>query len=70
MLMTFSPTVLPKHIRQLIYIHVISKIAQWSVDNSHTLNHSKCKYMILSRKKRLTVISTPVLLNRQPLELY
>ena len=45
----------------------ISKIAQWSFDNSLTLNHSKCKYMVLSRKKKPTVPSTPLLLNGQPL---
>ena len=45
----------------------ISKIAEWSVDNYLTLNQSKCKYMILSRKRKPTEPSTPLLLDGQPL---
>ena len=48
----------------------IVAIEQWSSDNHLTLNTSKCKYMIISRKRGSSQHKyAPLTLNGQPLEL-
>ena len=46
----------------------IDKIGSWSRANFLTLNRTKCKYMIVSRKTNLSTPSSPLLLEGHPLD--
>ena len=46
----------------------IDKIGSWSYANFLTLNRTKCKYMIVSRKTNLSTPSSPLLLEGYPLD--
>ena len=46
----------------------IDKIGSWSCANFLTLNRTKCKYMIVSRKTNLSTPSSPLLLEGHPLD--
>ena len=45
----------------------VSAVERWSNENFLTLNPSKCKYMLISRKKFPTVPDMPLLLHNPPL---
>ena len=45
----------------------ISATEQWSSENFLTLNPSKCKYMLISRKRSPTLPDIPLLLHKLPL---
>ena len=45
----------------------ISTVERWSIENYLSLNPSKCKYMLISRKRTPTVPSAPLLLHNLPL---
>ena len=47
--------------------HDITAMEQWSADNFLTLNPSKCKYMLISRKRSPTLPNVPLLLHNLPL---
>ena len=46
----------------------IDKIGSWSCANFLTLNRTKCKYIIVSRKTNLSTPSSPLLLEGHPLD--
>jgi hypothetical protein len=46
----------------------MSQIENWSLENSLDFNTSKCKYMVISRKRNPTIPAFPLLLNDTPVE--
>ena len=46
----------------------IAAIETWSVNNNLQFNTSKCKYMIISRKRNPVTPTSPLLLNGTPME--
>ena len=46
----------------------LDTIKGWSVKNFLELNHSKCKYLIMSRKKKVSTPSAPLLLGGVPFD--
>ena len=47
----------------------IRAIEQWSTNNFLTLNSSKCKYMLISRKRNPTLPECPHILNNRKLQM-